>query len=68
MEWISQSPEVWVGAALLCVIVIAITHAAFSKKTDARMDFFFRLLEELPTDDVPAPRIETSPVQPRQER
>jgi hypothetical protein len=64
MGWISQSPEAWAGLALLIVIVSAVTHIAFSRTPDARMDFFLRLLANLPNDDVFAPNApEASPVQ-----
>lgn len=55
MGWISQFPEVWGGSALLIAIVAAITHAAFSSQSDARMEFFFRLWESFPATGALAP-------------
>ena len=68
MGWVSQSPETWLGLVLLIAIVTAITRAAFSQKSDARMDFFFRLIENIPTDEAPAMHThETNPVRSKQE-
>jgi hypothetical protein len=66
MGWISLSPEAWLGVALLLMIVTAIILALLGQKPVARMDFFLRLLENLPNDDVPVPRTgATGVVRPR---
>jgi hypothetical protein len=68
MRWLSLSPETWLGLALLIAIGAAITCLAYSQKLDARMNFFFRLFENLPSDEVLGTRThEANPVRQRQE-
>ncbi len=54
MAWGFQSPETWLALALLIVTLAAITCAAFSRKPDARMEFFLRLLGNLPSEEAPS--------------
>ena len=69
MGWISQPPEVWVGLALLILIVAVITHAALSKKPDAHMEFLSQLIENLPADEFSVSRPdEPNPIPARQGR
>ena len=68
MPGFSQSPETWLALALLIAILAAITRAAFSRTPDARMNFFFCLFENLPSDEVLDPGTqEANPVPPKQE-
>ena len=67
MAWNSQSPEFWLGLVLLVATIAAIIPAALSKKADARMEFFSRLFENIPPDEVPSARNdETNPAPPKE--
>ena len=69
MGWISQSPEAWAGLVLLVALWAVIIHIAFSRRPKQRVEFFFRLLEQLPADDSVAPHLdETNRVSLKQEK
>jgi hypothetical protein len=44
------SPEVYLGAALLIVLVLVIVSMALNTKPDARMEFFCELMKDFPKE------------------
>jgi len=68
MGRISMSPEICLGSVFLTLTIGAIAGAIFSRRPDARMNFFLSFLERnLSDQDRPHRLDEPTPLRPKQD-